>query len=58
VKLKGVVSFNEDQGDYGQPYYGGAMERDAMMSATKVSPELPTGENTVKSRVYVTYEIK
>ncbi|MDA8611439.1 SIMPL domain-containing protein [Candidatus Pacebacteria bacterium] len=58
VKLKGIISFGEDQGYYPEPYmtrnaFGGEFSEDAA-----VSPQLPTGENTVKRTVYITYEIK
>jgi uncharacterized protein YggE len=59
VRLGKVVSFYEDQG-YPQPYYnrmevsfdakGGDMAQS--------SPSLPTGENTIRSNVSVTYEIR
>ena len=57
VRLKKVVSFSEDGG--GGPIYlearsasvGGAFE-DAVV------PDIPAGENTIISRVFITYEIK
>jgi len=56
VKLDDVVSFSEDQGYSPEAYYG--MGGDMAISSKMATPELPMGENTVKSRVYVTYEIK
>lgn len=60
VDLKDVVSFYENNGGYPEPY----MEKSVMMSDSangfggSVAPQLPTGENTITSRVSVTYEIK
>jgi uncharacterized protein YggE len=57
VDLEGVINFSEDQGYTPEPYYGamgGAMD----MSVKTATPELPAGENIVKSRVYITYEIE
>lgn len=56
VKIKEMVSFNEDQGYSPEPYYG--MGGEMAVSAKAAAPQLPVGENTVKSRVYITYEIK
>jgi hypothetical protein len=56
VKLKGVVSFSEDSGPYG---YG--MGGDGMMakeSAVSSAPQIPSGEEKITSKVYVTYEIR
>lgn len=59
VSLKGVVSFYENSGGYPEPYY---METRAMSvdseAAFNKAAVLPTGENTVTSRVSITYEIK
>lgn len=57
VKLEGVVSFNEDSPNiYGKGYGSGVMEaRDVSMNQ---APQLPQGENSYISRVWVTYEIK
>lgn len=57
VKIKKVVSFSEDGGysPYEESYgMGGG---DVMMKSS-VSPDLPMGENTIITRVYVTYEIR
>lgn len=58
VKLKGVVSFSEDSGDYGYGMGGDSMiaKSEGMMASE--APQLPAGEEKVKSRVYVTYEIR
>ncbi|MFA7193592.1 MAG: SIMPL domain-containing protein [Candidatus Paceibacterota bacterium] len=57
VKLKGVVSFNEESSP--SPYYGyDAMGGAEMMAKSSVAPQLPAGEEKVTSRVYVTYEIR
>jgi uncharacterized protein len=58
VRLDDVISFSEENmGGYPDPYYMRA-EGDMGMSAKAVTPDLPTGENTFNSRVYVTYKIK
>lgn len=58
VSLKDVVSFSEDQGGYyPQPYMARGLGGDTAMEAAAI-PDLPTGENTVTSRVYITYEIR
>lgn len=58
VSLIRITGYYEDQA---YPYaYGGAetmMARDAVSLQAK-APELPTGENTIKSTVSVTFEVK
>jgi uncharacterized protein len=58
VRLGKVVSFNES-GSYPIYPYGGdfAIER-AAVSAPKGIPEIPTGENIIRSSVTIIYEIK
>lgn len=59
VKLGDIVSFNENDGGYYPMMYGMAREESVQMDmAGKASPELPTGENDIVSRVTVTYIIK
>lgn len=59
VRIVRMVGFYEEE-NYPMPYYGGyggaemAMSKDSMGSA----PGMPTGENTIKSTVNITYEIK
>lgn len=55
VKLGDVISFNEDS--MGQ-YPGAGMGGDVILLSKEASPEIPRGENTYTSRVYVTYELK
>lgn len=56
VKLGDVVSFSEDNSQmYQQEAYG--MGGD-MMSVKAAVPEIPKGENTYTTRIYVTYELK
>lgn len=57
VKLKKVVSFSED-GDRGGPFYAEVKSFGIGGGAASVIPDLPAGENTITSRVYITYEIK
>lgn len=57
VQLVKIVGFSEDSDD--RSYYGGEFRESAMMSMdAKSSPEIPTGENTVSSKVYITFEIE
>ena len=58
VKLKGVVSFNEDQGYYPEPYYAKTRALGGIAEDSAVAPELPIGENTVRKTVNITYEIR
>ncbi len=61
VKLVRMTGYWEDQGN---PYYGYGMGGDAMYSAkaesmdAMISPEIPTGEQTITSNVHITYEIR
>lgn len=60
VKFDGIISFYENGGDaypiMGERVYDtyGA----GTMSAVKVSPELPTGENKITTQVTITYAIR
>lgn len=58
VRLDGILNFNENDGY--MPYgYGGAMEMRAMdMAESAVVPEVPVGENEVRSVVNITYRIR
>ena len=57
VKIKKLVSFSEDSS--GGPIYMEAKAYGIGGSAdSAIAPELPVGENTITSRVYITYEIK
>lgn len=60
VKVVRIVSFYEEGNDY-YPYYGygmgGAMAESASYDAMKSAP-IPTGENTITSRVSITYEVR
>jgi uncharacterized protein YggE len=57
VKLKGVISFGEDSPNlYGYDRAYGLGGAEAM--SAKAVPDLPAGENSYTSRVWVTYEIK
>ncbi|OGG85898.1 hypothetical protein A2392_00615 [Candidatus Kaiserbacteria bacterium RIFOXYB1_FULL_46_14] len=57
VKIVRMMGYYEEENN-SSPYYG--MGGDAMMSSEvkAVSPELPTGENTIKTIVNITYEIQ
>ncbi len=59
VKLQRMVSYYEDENGGPMPYY--SMEEDMMktaMNESSVSPELPVGENTTKSKVTITYQVR
>lgn len=59
VKLKGVVSFSEDSSPYYDRYgMGGDMMLGKEAAMSSVSPQIPSGEQKITSRVYVTYEIR
>jgi uncharacterized protein YggE len=53
VRLGRVVSFDEWEDQYYQPYY---MERSAMGDG--IMPEVASGQNEVKINVTITYEVK
>ncbi len=60
VKLKGIINFSEDSGYYG---YGGMnavpeMSVRQMSADMAASPQLPSGEEKVRTKVYITYEFK
>ena len=59
VRLGDIVSFNENNGGYPQPYYARTeMSMAGSDMAEKYAPELPTGENEITSQVTIVYEIK
>jgi uncharacterized protein len=59
VRIVRMTGFWEEQGGYYpmmyDKAYGGA---DAMNESASVSPQMPIGENTIKTTVSITYEIK
>jgi uncharacterized protein YggE len=57
VKLKGVVSFYEDTGDYGYGMGGDAMMKE-ISAMTSPVPQISAGEEKVTAKVSVTYEIR
>jgi uncharacterized protein YggE len=58
VSLDEMVGYSED-GDMGIPYYSYGVGGDMMMKAesSPVEPMMPTGENTVISRVTITFKV-
>jgi uncharacterized protein len=60
VELERMVGYYEEENGGPMPYYGmgGDMMVKTAMEESSVSPELPVGENTTKSRVTITYQIK
>ena len=58
IRLGKVVSFSEGQ-DFYAPMYEKAIAQDSLMiSRSSIAPQIPKGENTIISKVYITYEIK
>lgn len=59
VRLVDMVGYYEDE-NTPTPYYGYGMGGDAMMKteSAPVVPVMPEGENSVKSRVTITYQVK
>ncbi len=60
VKFGKMTGFYENEG-MPVPYYGGygmGGEMDAMSVKSIESPSLPTGENTIKSQVTITYQVR
>lgn len=56
VRLVRIINFWEDEGGY-MPYYGMGGE-DAMLESRATVANMPTGENSISSRVNITYEIR
>lgn len=57
VDLEDIVSFSEERGGYYPEPYFAERALGGMSEDSSVSPKMPTGENTVKSVVYITFEI-
>jgi len=60
-RLVRMIGFYEEEGGFPRPYgYGGDMMEKSVvaMDGAAVSPELPTGENTISKVVNITYEIR
>lgn len=59
IRLQDIVSFSEESGPYyPEPYGLGGFEARMMSADSAVAPEISTGENTVTSIVYITFEIE
>ncbi len=58
VKIVKIVTFNEDQGNFMDYGFRGDMKFDGVMMESSVTPEIPVGENTISTKVYITFEIK
>lgn len=61
MKLGRVVNFYENEGYYPSPYYAETKAMGMggeMMDEASVAPNLPTGENTIRSQVTIVYELK
>lgn len=58
VRLVRMINYYEHE-NVPVPYYGGAMMESAVAKdAMNVAPAMPTGENTITSRVTIVYEIR
>jgi uncharacterized protein len=59
VRIVRMTGYWEDQGGYypmyDKSYYGGA---DMMAESASVSPDMPLGENTIRSTISITYEVR
>ncbi len=58
VRIVRMTGYWEDQGGYYPMYdraYGGA---DMMNESSAMSPEMPIGENTIRSTISITYEVR
>jgi len=59
VKLKKVINFSSNDGGYGDEFgYAEARAFDSVSKSSAIIPDIPIGENTITSQVYITYEIK
>lgn len=58
VKLGDLNGFYEDEGSFSPYAYGMGAEMSMKASDAMVSPEIPTGEEKVTSKVSLTFEIK
>ena len=60
VRVKKVVNFSESLGGGPYPLYETAIAKEGFGGDMAVSsaPQLPTGENSIKVQVHITYEIK
>ena len=56
VKMVGYYENND--GGYPSPYYGGMMEERAFSADAAITPDMPVGEDTIRVQVDITYEIK
>jgi len=57
VKLVRIVSFDESS-PYGYPVYDRALAESGIGGGGAVTPPLPTGENTIRSDVFLVFEIR
>jgi uncharacterized protein YggE len=57
VRIVRMTGYWEEQGGY-YPMYERAYGGDMMNASAMVAPDMPIGENTIKSSVSITYEVK
>lgn len=59
MSLDRIVSFYENERGYPMPYYDSKMGMGGdVMNEAAMAPELPTGENLIRSNVTITYQLK
>ena len=58
VKFSKIVGFSESSNNPAPVYYDYAQNESAGSAKTMSAPSIQTGENTITSTVYITYEIK
>lgn len=60
VSLGKILYYNDNQGGYPMPYYGGEMDmaRSAVAQSAPMKADLPMGETKITSNISITYEIK
>lgn len=58
VKLVRILSYYEDEGNVPYGYGGSDMMMSAVRAEAAAAPSLPAGENTIRSAVNITFEIR
>ncbi len=58
VRLVRIAHFSEDRGYYPMPYGRAQMDMAVGMGEAVAAPEMPVGENQIRSNVSITYEVR
>lgn len=58
VRIVRMTGFYEEEGYYPMPYYGMGGDMMETKATSAIAPSMPTGENSIRSVVNITYEIK